>query len=161
MLAVMFELAKRVAERSPPVNSTSTASAFAMSSALSVIALTSSREYMVEKRTIARVWSAACFTMVRSSDGEINYRTADINEGGRDVPRQEAGQLPAWLCDAPGVAEGGWRLRAGRTGRCASQWRVHAERREESRAQVHERFDPARLTNCPSGAPAGDQPLQI
>ena len=44
MLAVMFELANRVADRSPPLNSTSTASAFAMFITLSVMALTSSRE---------------------------------------------------------------------------------------------------------------------
>src|SRR4051812_13130735 len=46
MLAVIVELAKRVAERSPPEKSTSTASAFAMSINLSVIAFTSSREYI-------------------------------------------------------------------------------------------------------------------
>src|SRR5687767_401453 len=46
MFAVMFEFAKRVAERSPPLKSTSTASAFAMLRILSVSALTSSREYI-------------------------------------------------------------------------------------------------------------------
>ena len=50
MLAVMFELAKRVAERSPPVKSTSTASALAMFITLSVMALTSSREYIGGQR---------------------------------------------------------------------------------------------------------------
>ena len=39
MLAVMYELAQRVADRSPPVKSTSTASAFAMLMTLSVMAL--------------------------------------------------------------------------------------------------------------------------
>ena len=46
MLAVMFEFAKRVADRSPPLNSTSTTSAFAMFITLSVMAFTSSFEYM-------------------------------------------------------------------------------------------------------------------
>ena len=46
MLAVTLELAKRVAERSPPVKSTSAASALAMFNTLSVRALTSSREYI-------------------------------------------------------------------------------------------------------------------
>jgi hypothetical protein len=46
MFAVMFELANLVADRSPPLNSTSTASAVAMFKTLSVIALISSREYM-------------------------------------------------------------------------------------------------------------------
>ena len=50
MFAVMLEFANRVAERSPPLNSTSTASAFAMLITLSVIALTSSREYIGGKR---------------------------------------------------------------------------------------------------------------
>ena len=47
-LAVMVELAQRVADRSPPVKSTSTASALAMLMILSVMALTSSREYILE-----------------------------------------------------------------------------------------------------------------
>jgi hypothetical protein len=42
----MFELAKRVADRSPPLNSTSTPATFAMLITLSVIAFTSSREYI-------------------------------------------------------------------------------------------------------------------
>ena len=42
----MVELAHRVPERSPPVRSTSTASALAMLKTLSVMALTSSREYI-------------------------------------------------------------------------------------------------------------------
>ena len=42
----MLELAKRVAERSPPLKSTSAASALAMFNTLSVRALTSSREYI-------------------------------------------------------------------------------------------------------------------
>src|SRR5687768_9176879 len=46
ILAVMFEFANRVAERSPPLKFTSTASAFAMSMTLSESALTSSREYI-------------------------------------------------------------------------------------------------------------------
>src|SRR4051812_32927538 len=46
MLAVMLELAKRVADRSPPLKSTSAASALAMFNTLSVRALTSSREYI-------------------------------------------------------------------------------------------------------------------
>src|SRR5919109_4579403 len=46
MLAVMLEFAYRVADRSPPVKSTSMASAFAMSITLSVMAFTSSREYI-------------------------------------------------------------------------------------------------------------------
>ena len=45
-LVVMDELAHRVPDRSPPVNWTSTASAFAMSITLSVMALTCSRVYM-------------------------------------------------------------------------------------------------------------------
>ena len=46
MLDVIVELAKRVADRSPPEKSTSAASAPAMFRTLSVMALTSSREYM-------------------------------------------------------------------------------------------------------------------
>src|SRR5690242_21368946 len=42
----MVELAQRVPERSPPLNSTSTASALAMFRTLSVSALISSREYI-------------------------------------------------------------------------------------------------------------------
>jgi hypothetical protein len=46
MFAVMFEFANRVAERSPPLKSTSMASALAMFITLSVMAFTSSLEYM-------------------------------------------------------------------------------------------------------------------
>ena len=54
MFAVIVELANRVAERSPPLNSTSTASALAMFMILSAIALTSSREYIGAEATTAR-----------------------------------------------------------------------------------------------------------
>src|SRR5262245_28494504 len=53
MLAVIVELANRVAERSPPLKSTSTASALAMSMTLSVMAFTSSREYIGAQATTA------------------------------------------------------------------------------------------------------------
>ena len=51
MLAVIVELAKRVADRSPPEKSTSTPSALAMLMSLSLIALTSSREYIWNVRS--------------------------------------------------------------------------------------------------------------
>src|SRR5262249_3012416 len=44
----MEELAHRVADRSPPSNDTSTASAFVMFNTLSVSALISSREYIID-----------------------------------------------------------------------------------------------------------------
>src|SRR4029453_2877473 len=54
MLAVMFEFANRIADRSPPLNSTSTASPFAMFNTLSVRALISSREYIAPKRILGQ-----------------------------------------------------------------------------------------------------------
>ena len=60
----MVELAQRVPERSPPVKSTSTASALAMFRTLSVRALTSSREYMARdyiRLHAAPMWSSAYY----------------------------------------------------------------------------------------------------
>src|SRR3954464_15628267 len=79
MLAVMLELAKRVADRSPPLESTSAVSALAMFNTLSVRALTSSREYIrgapeapaqTERGGWARLVSgAACCQAARRANG--------------------------------------------------------------------------------------------
>ena len=55
-LVVIDELAQRVPDRSPPVRSTSTASALAMLKILSVMVLTSSREYIGWKKTSTGGW---------------------------------------------------------------------------------------------------------
>src|SRR5436190_5053258 len=57
MFTVMDELAHRVADRSPPSKLTSTASAFAMFSTLSVSALISSREYIMVGQVYQRAGS--------------------------------------------------------------------------------------------------------
>ena len=78
MFAVMLELANRVADRSPPLKSTSTASAFAMLITLSVIALTSSREYIGGERLAqARGRSAGheASGLRRKTVGAIRVRT--------------------------------------------------------------------------------------
>src|SRR6185369_15279694 len=54
MFTVIEELAQRVADRSPPSKFTSTASAFAMLRTLSVSALISSREYIMDSASLSK-----------------------------------------------------------------------------------------------------------
>src|SRR5688500_8857916 len=92
MLAVMLEFAKRVAERSPPLNSTSTASALVMSITLLVIAFTSSREYILGVQGLGFRGSAVSVSVSRTARAvRAAGAAAALSRGGR---RRAAGGRP-------------------------------------------------------------------
>src|SRR5829696_3623491 len=115
MFAVIVEFANRVADRSPPLKSTSTASALAMLMTLSVIALTSSREYIGMCRQGSGRWTVAGGSGYygrkrRSKTGNLGIplairpasnggpndgrrtRTADVHQVRREIDGEENGE---------------------------------------------------------------------
>ena len=78
MFAVMFEFANRVAERSPPLKSTSTASALAMFNTLSVRALISSREYIGLKRIADDVSDSSRGSVLGARRSALGAREAAV-----------------------------------------------------------------------------------
>src|SRR5688572_24480865 len=94
MLAVMFELANRVADRSPPLNSTSTSSAFAMSITLSVIAFTSSREYIEARGSKGSKGSRGSRGSRGSMGSGVSIRSGGSEAGAQLWPERQAQWAP-------------------------------------------------------------------
>src|SRR5262245_29463157 len=106
MFAVMFELAKRVADRSPLLNSTSAASALVMFNTLSVSALTSSREYIEmigncppgrsEEVLRSLLTRQVCCQDTESARSDKNVRTNGKNDQCEGRGRARRGAPVAW-----------------------------------------------------------------
>src|SRR5687767_3045781 len=118
MFAVMVEFAKRVAERSPPLNSTSASPALAaMFNTLSVIAFTSSREYITGQATTGSTGQTIPGLLYGHpvceypDHDEETWRAAQ--QGWGEIAGKETRQQPTRLRSASGRQQDAWCLRQG------------------------------------------------